>query len=179
MRLSDHWGELQMDWLCLLDELDYGYDISRMALEPQPGKALTSSVPYNVDVARGWQNSGVMLEAGQTCHITATGRYQLEHGGKTWYAEPNGVTLRYHNGQPLGLLLGAIVPDRLFDTDAEISPEEVPFLSPIIIGPGIELTPEQSGTLYLRVNDSPAELSDNSGMCQVVIEAIQGFSQNP
>ena len=167
----NHWGKLQIDWLCLLDELGYGYDVPRMVIEPQPGKTLTSSVTFEVDVSRGWQSSSVMLEAGQPYRITANGRYQLEDNPKAWYAEPNGVTLRYHNGQPLGLLLGAVVPDELFDTDSGISPDNVPFLSPIPIGPGIELTPEQSGTLYLRINDFPTELADNKGECQVVIEA--------
>ena len=172
---ADHWGKLQIDWLCLLNELEYGYDVPRMAIESresQTGKPLTSSVTYEVDVTRGWQSSGVLLEAGQPYRITASGRYQLEDTPKLWYAEPNGVTLRYHKGQPLGLLLGAVVPDGLFATDAEISPHNVPFLSPIPIGPKLELMPEQSGTLYLRVNDSPAELGDNNGECQVVIELI-------
>lgn len=165
------WGKLQLDWLCLIDELGYGYDVSRMMIESQPGKLLTATVTFDVDLTRGWQSSGVMLAAGQTCRIAANGRYRLEDGPKTWYAEPNGVTFCYHNGQPLGLLLGAVVPDGLFDTDAEISPDKVPFLSPIPLGPGIELTPERSGTLYLRINDSPAGLSDNQGECRVIIEA--------
>jgi len=170
LQLADHWGELQVDWLGLLDELDYGYDVPRMVLDPQQGKPLASPMTFEVDASRGWQNSGVMLEVGQTYHITATGRYQLGDNPKTWFAEPNGVTLRYNKGQPVGLLLGAIVPDGLFDAEKEISPNDVPFLSPILIGPELELTPEQSGTLYLRINDAPAELGDNEGTCRVVIE---------
>ncbi|MCL2117873.1 MAG: hypothetical protein FWH27_05535 [Planctomycetaceae bacterium] len=173
---AGHWNELQIAWLGLLDELEYGYDVPRMVIKPPSGKPLTSSeVAFDVDVTGGWQSSGVMLEAGQTCRVTASGQYRLEAGPQVWYAEPNGVTFRYHNGQPLGLLLGAVVPDGLFETDTEISPDNVPFLFPILIGQGIELTPEQSGTLYLRINDSPAELGDNQGKCKVVIEANEQF----
>ena len=169
LRLADRWSELQIDWLCLLDELDYGNDVPRMALDPQPGKPLASPMTFEVDASRGWQNSGVTLEAGQTYPVTASGRYRLGDRPKTWFAEPNGVTFRYHKGQPVGLLLGAVVPDGLFDSEDEISPEDVPFLSPILIGTERELTPERSGTLYLRINDSPAELGDNEGSCRVVI----------
>ena len=180
LRLADHWGELQVDWLCLLDELDYDCDVPRMALDPQPGKPFFASpAEFEIDVSHGWWNTGVILEAGQTYHITATGRYQLRDNSrslrdpvpKAWYAEPNGVTFRYHKGQPAGLLLGAVVPDSLFDMEEEILPDDVPFLSPILIGTKCELTPEQSGTLYLRINDSPAELEDNQGSCRVIIEA--------
>ena len=178
LRLADRWNELQIDWLCLLDELDYGYDVPRMVLDPQPGKALVSSMTFEVDASRGWQNAGVALEADKTYRISASGRYRLGDNPKAWFAEPNGVTLRYHKGQALGLLLGAVVPDGLFDAEDEIAPEDLPFLSPMLIGTERELTPERSGTLYLRVNDSPAELGDNEGSCRVVVEAPlpQGIS---
>ena len=172
LQLADHWGELQVDWLCLLDELDYGYDVPRMVIDTQLGKPLTSRLTVDVDASRGWQNSGVALEAGQTYHITASGRYQLGNSQKPWFAEPNGVTLRYNKGQPVGLLLGAVVPDGLFDSEDEILPKDVPFLSPTLIGSELELTPDQSGTLYLRINDSPAELDDNEGSCHVVFEFL-------
>ena len=173
LQLADHWGELQIEWLGLLDELQYGYDVPRIVIEQQEpplGQPLTSSMAFDVDASRGWQNSGVALEMGQTYRITANGQYQLGDSPKVWYAEPNGVTFRYHKGQPVGLLIGAVVPIGLFDTDEEIPPKSVPFLSPILIGTGIELTPQQSGILYLRINDSPAELGDNKGTCRVEIE---------
>jgi len=174
LQLADHWGELQVDWLCLLDALDYGYDVPRMTLETQPGKPLTSPMTVHVDASRGWQNADLTLEAGQTYRITANGRYQLGDKPKPWFAEPNGVTLRYNKGQPVGLLLGTVVPDGLFDSEEVISPNDLPFLAPILIGRELDLTPEQSGTLFLRINDSPAELSDNEGTCHVSIEVSLG-----
>jgi len=174
LQLADHWGELQVDWLCLLNELDYDYDVPRMVLDSQPGKPLTTSpMAFEVDASRGWQNSGVILEAEQTYRITATGCYRLGDNPKPWFAEPNGVTLSYNKGQPVGLLIGAVVPDGLFDSEKEISPNDVPFLSPILVGPELELTPKHSGTLFFRINNSHAELSDNDGSCRVVIETPQ------
>lgn len=41
----------------------------------------------------------------------------------------------------------------------------------LAVGLRATFTPQSAGTRYLRINDSPAELSDNSGTLQVVIEA--------
>ena len=62
---------------------------------------------------RGWQSSGVWLEAGKTYHVAASGRYQIAvekngDGEKAWSCEPGGVTIEYHDGRPLGELLGAV-----------------------------------------------------------------------
>jgi hypothetical protein len=55
------------------------------------------------------------------------------------------------------MLLAAIRP-----TDGE--PGDLsPFLAPLPIGLGAVITPAQSGTLYLIINDSPGELDDNAG----------------
>ncbi|HEU5431705.1 MAG TPA: hypothetical protein VFU81_08585, partial [Thermomicrobiales bacterium] len=61
----------------------------------------------------------------------------------------------------LGILLAAVHPDP-YDPAATSS-----LLSPIEVGLGAELTPAETGTLYLRINDSPAELADNAGGLQV------------
>ncbi|MDR1382511.1 MAG: hypothetical protein LBJ67_01490, partial [Planctomycetaceae bacterium] len=44
------------------------------------------------------------------------------------------------------------------------------FLSPIVAGYEIELTPTQSGTLYFRVNVPPSGFDVYSGAYQVKIE---------
>jgi len=38
------------------------------------------------------------------------------------------------------------------------------------VGLGATLTPQQAGTLYLRINDSAAELDDNAGSLTVEIQ---------
>jgi len=42
-------------------------------------------------------------------------------------------------------------------------------LRPWVIGLGASLEPPQTGTLYLKINDSPAELDDNTGQFTVEI----------
>jgi hypothetical protein len=41
-----------------------------------------------------------------------------------------------------------------------------------VIGMGVESPVERDGTLYLRINDSPAELSDNAGELTVRVTLV-------
>ena len=75
-----------------------------------------------------------------------------------WPCEPGGVTLEYHNGRPLGILLAA--------TDASLA-------QPFAVGLGSTIEPTESGTLYLRVNDSAGRLDDNRGTLTATIEAMR------
>ncbi len=112
---------------------------------------------------RGWQSAGVTLEAGKTYHLRATGRFQVATDPQPWPSGPGGVTIRYWERKPLGMLLAAVHPEP-FDPRTESS-----LLKPIAIGEEATLRPEASGTLYLRINDSPAELADNAGSLEVQI----------
>jgi hypothetical protein len=80
-----------------------------------------------------------------------------------WWCEPGGVTIRYYRGRPLGILLAAVRPDqpRAESTTA--------LLYPAAIGLEATLTPKESGTLFLKVNDSAGELDDNAGQLTVDI----------
>ncbi|MBQ1278518.1 MAG: hypothetical protein IIY07_07725, partial [Thermoguttaceae bacterium] len=61
---------------------------------------------------RGWQNSGVALEAGTTYRLATAGRYRLnvEEAGKKLEFEAPGATFRYVEGAPLGRLQAVVVP---------------------------------------------------------------------
>jgi hypothetical protein len=71
------------------------------------------------------------------------------------------VTIEYHDGRPLGMLLGALRPT---------GEGAGSFGEPIAIGLGATLKPERDGVLYLRVNDLPAKLDDNRGTMSVRVE---------
>jgi hypothetical protein len=159
---ADDWRELNEEWQVFADGIEYGYDLARNSVEFNPGHPLPDDgKEVTVGADRGWQSSGVRLETGITYRIAATGRYQLAAGPPVWWCEPNGVTIRYWHGRPLGQLLAAV---RYDDPEATNG-----LLHPIVAGLGTELTPERSGTLYLRVNDSPAELADNVGTLEVAV----------
>ena len=153
---AEDWYEISAEWQAYVATLDHGYDFKRMAIRFERGTPL-SRERREVAIAadRGWQSSGVWLEAGKTYRVTARGRFQVAvENGVAWPCEPGGVTIEYHDGRPLGILLGAIVPEGAGDAT---------FAKPQAIGLGCNMTPDVSGTLYLRVNDSAARLGDNRG----------------
>jgi hypothetical protein len=156
---------LMREWELYVSRLDYGYDVSREAIEPRTvGPLPASGAEVKIAADRGWQSTGFRLEAGKAYRINASGRYQVAKLPKIWWCEPDGVTIRYAGGRPLGQLLGAIV-----DENDAAPPGSSGFLASAAIGRKFETTLRRSGTLYLRINDYAAELADNQGEVSVRI----------
>ena len=101
---------------------------------------------------------GLWLEQGKKYRLRAEGRYQVARRPKIWWCEPGGVTIRYHRGRPLGMLLGAVLPDR------PAAPR------PFAVGLGTTLVPEESGTLFFKINESSGHWDDNAGRLSVEIQ---------
>ena len=159
--------QLMEEWQVFVANLEHAYAMDRMAIDFTAGKPLPAA-GANVQVAvdQGWQNSGIALEAGKTYQLQAHGRYQLATEPVIWWSEPGGVSIRYYHHEPLGKLLAVVRPE------AEPPDGRSAFLNPRAIGLGADITPDSSGTLYLRVNDSAGELTDNTGTLEVAIQPI-------
>jgi hypothetical protein len=152
---------LSQQWAAFVAQLDYGYDFERMAIALQPA-AKRSAAEVSIAADRGWQATGWKLEAGKSYRIIATGQFQIANDGAPWPCQPNGVTIEYHDGMPLGALLGAIASTKPSEGDPS-------FASPMLIGSEAAIQPKSDGVLCLRVNDSPAKLGDNAGSVDVKI----------
>jgi len=166
-RFAEDWDDLAVEWQAYASTLDYGYDVPRMAIERRAATAVAgASRSVTVEADRGWQSTGWLLKAGRTYRVTASGRFQIARGddGKAWPCEPGGVTIEYHQGHPLGALLGALVP-----ASQESDPS---FARPALLGLDAVLTPTADAVLYVRVNDSPAKLGDNAGSVALRIEPV-------
>lgn len=162
--IGSDWDRLCEEWQVFIADLEYGYDIERTALDFTPGKLLEAAgASVKIAADRGWQNAGLRLEAGTTYRLQATGRYQVAQEPQPWWCEPGGVSIRYYRGRPLGMLVAAVRPDKI--TGA------TPLIFPMPIGLDSPFTPQQSGTLYLKINDSAAELGDNAGELSVTVRA--------
>ncbi len=171
-RYADDWDDLAVEWQAFVATLAHGHDFERMAIDFERGRPLAGGTrSVTIDADRGWQPSGVYLEAGRSYRITGSGRYQIaaeetDGTAQPWDCEPGGVTIEYHDGRPLGILLGAI--------DARpTGAEAASFVRPVAIGLGTTITPAASGPLYLRVNDSAGRLDDNRGSLTVTIETTR------
>jgi hypothetical protein len=170
---AEDWQALLTEWHAFISALDYGYDFERNAIDFRRGQQLGNAARQVAIAAdRGWQSSDVWLDAKKTYVISASGRYQIateQHGGalEPWPCEPGGVTLEYHDGRPLGMLLGALVD--IEATGEPAAEQTAGFAKPFEIGLKCEVRPDRGGTLYLRVNDSAGRLADNRGSLTVTI----------
>ena len=165
------WAKLSFEWRTFVAALDYGYDTDRMTVTHKRASTVEADAEITIAVDRGWQSTGWRLQAGKTYTVTAKGRYVIARDeiagddnpgdSEPWPCEPGGVTLEYHDGLPLGMLLGLLRP--IDDS------RTADFSEPLAVGLQASVTPEVNTILYLRVNDSPARLSDNKGTLRASI----------
>ncbi len=164
---DDDSRDLNTEWLQFVINLQYGYEATRAAIDFQPGQPLTTDRPsHRLDIAadRGWQSSGVLLEAGQTYEIAASGRFTLADRPKPWESEPQGITFRYFDRRPLGLLVGCLRTE-----EGNAGGDNDSMVKVIEIGRSRSLEAPLTGTLYLRLNDAWNSLGDNRGRVSVEI----------
>lgn len=108
------------------------------------------------NMTNGWTNTGLVVRRGQRLRITASGRMSL---GNNRFATPDGLPNipdrdKLMRNQPTGGLI-AVIGD---DNDDFI-----------FVGHARDFVAQRDGVLFLGVNEG--NLSDNSGLFEVVIEA--------
>lgn len=158
------WRDLQDEWRLYCRNLCHGYDVERSAIDFVPGVRLPShGVQVRIRADRGWQSTGVELKAGQRYALQAEGRFTVAREPKPWISEPQGVSIRYVDGRPLGQLVGCLRPS---------SPSDEATMTQVLsIGRETTLKTAKNSTLYLRINDAWNALGDNAGDVQVTIRA--------
>ncbi|MGW8227051.1 MAG: hypothetical protein ACWGOY_15020, partial [Anaerolineales bacterium] len=121
---------------------------------PTPAPATTATQTYIISANLGWDSLGMYLRQGQQFEIAATG---------SWNNEPEGNPIGPAGGEgfepasilpsaPIGALIGRIG-----------------YNPPFEVGEHALLTADYGGELYLRMNDNPQALSDNTGSLEVTV----------
>ncbi|MCA9266243.1 MAG: hypothetical protein KDA60_20425 [Planctomycetales bacterium] len=165
-QLVNQLRQVDEEWQLFVMHAEYGYDFKRAAVQYREGDRLPpGGADVEVTSQRGWQSSGYRLEAGQSYQITASGRFQVGAEEGPWWSEANGITLHYYQGRPLGMLVGNVRFDQAVPGIANLG-------RPVPLGVARQVRPEKSGTLYLRINESPAGLADNEGVLHVHIRPV-------
>ncbi|MEZ6065978.1 MAG: hypothetical protein R3B90_09775 [Planctomycetaceae bacterium] len=164
---ADDLPHLAIEWELFTTQLEYGFDIERFAIDFVEGTPLPVHAERSFEIAadRGWQSSGIRVEAGRTYQIVADGQVTLAQSPVRWESEPRGVSIEYANGERLGRLRGLLI------ADAPMPAAGMSSLHSIDIGPRRELTPAVTGTLYLRVNDHWSSLADNVRGYRITVQA--------
>lgn len=155
--LKKNMPELEIQWILFLKDLDYGYKLRPVLLDPTPGVRLGSGEKkvLNISAQRGWQNSGVAVRHSENIRVRANGRFMLSvSDGIKLPCEPNGITLNYYQGKPVGILEAAVYPnlEKVFSVGTE----------------GTFSVPSE-GTLMFRINDAPGNLDENEGSFSIEI----------
>ncbi len=165
-QLRDEWPSIRQEWNAMLTELDYGYDPSQgmLCISADPMPLTSAQRQVSVEANQPWQASGILVRAGERLSLRATGQFVVCTEPRPWTCFPDGVTLEYQRGEPLGKLMMALV--------API-PNEPDFSAPLTwqpIGAEASLVATQTGELHFRINERNAELSDNSGQITVHLQ---------
>ena len=152
--------KLRQEWSLFLLEIEQGIDWpAAFPTEARP----VSTGRVEIDAARGWQATNLTLQKGQQVRVSAEGRFVIAVEEQTWEATANGVTIEYFRGQPMGMLVGAIVNPDMPTAQLKILP----------VGAAKEWTAMDDGVLFLKINDHPARLEDNSGKLTVELQAVE------
>ena len=161
-----HGLRLSADWLLFAESLCEGFDPGRaFAKHRDPDQAAPKQLVLFAE--RGWQDSGRDMLSGDVLSITCTGRCTIEETTSPWISEPDGVTLEYRQGHPLGQVVAALV-----------SPEAQWISQRIIVGSDSKLTTPQAGRLWLQINDSAASRAGNTGSYAVTIHEASALTDN-
>lgn len=151
------------DFDAFTDDVDYGYDFTRSAIDWSPGRPLVSPARVSVAADRGWQNTGLALARGEKVALTASGRVSLGTSGTTPIeSEPDGISLEWYRGRPLGRLLAAQWVESPPDGGR-------PRFVVLGEGPKATLTAATDGPLYLKVNAPPGRLARHGGTFDVTL----------
>jgi len=173
--LTPNWSEVQLEWNAFVSDLDFGYDFSRSAVIGSSSANWNSlqrgqSARMTLATDRGWQPTGIDVEAGKPIRINCSGSFKvksvLEGSDANWVAEPCGITYRYYRGNPLGCVVASIISDE--------ANESTKRWETIRVGEGTVINSPKAGKLFMKVNEPSNGLLDNIGSLSVEI-----FLTNP
>lgn len=146
--------QLSSDWLLFVECVCEGFQ----APDGFVVHRAEAAEELELDASRSWQDTGWNLSAGQAVTVECTGRCVVHRTSADWVSEPNGITLEYDHGHPRGRALAILV-----------SEDQTTVSQRIAIGPRATINPTTACRLWLQINDSAAQRSENSGGYRVRI----------
>ena len=160
------WKQLDQVWPLYLDGL-HEADVANArfpalnALKPQESSGdIELPAEFVLDVGQQWASTGLSLTEGQEIVIKCQGRYIVEETTRPWYSEPDGITIDYVDGRPLGEVIGTII-----SADGSKTTRHIP------IGTQKKLRSPIDGILWLQTNDHWSTRDKNRGTVTVRISA--------
>jgi hypothetical protein len=162
--------KLETEWKFFVHDLCYGYQLKPTFIGFRPGndlKADENKGKIKIEANRGWQSGGIRVTSGNSYHVSAKGKFKLSDDPKPWLSEPQGVSIAYFRGKPLGLLWATIIDDSLKEDEIQTAFPMIP------VGNEHQFQAKMNGTLYFRINDYGDSLLDNSGTIEIDVERVE------
>ena len=158
------WKQLDQVWPLYLDGL-HEADVANVQfpaltpLKPQGSNGdIRLPAEFVLDVAHQWVSTGLSMIKGQEIVIECKGRYVVEETTEPWISEPEGITIDYVDGRPLGEVVGTII-----SADGTQTTRRIP------IGSEKKLQSPIDGILWLQTNDQWSKRKKNHGTVAVRI----------
>ncbi|MFO0999487.1 MAG: hypothetical protein U0936_04065 [Planctomycetaceae bacterium] len=157
---ADVWQKIAVIWPLFLTSLTEGFQPEH-SFPPLDFAKLKPSAPgkFALQSNQEWQATGVSVKRGSTVQLTCSGRYAVHNKPRPWISEPQGITIDYVYGRPLGEVTAILVAP-----DGSVCSGRVP------IGRENLLTASADSELWLQINDSANSRSDNSGAASIEIQ---------
>jgi hypothetical protein len=135
--------------------IQYSDKVQAVDIAQMDKKEATTKV---LAIAEEWRNSGVIVKEGFTYKIAATGRWTA--GPICGWTSPDGFGASPICGGSAGTYIGRGSASLLI---GKIGEQGTPF----DVGNKLELTAEEEGILFFRINDTPMWMGDNDGFANV------------
>jgi hypothetical protein len=152
-------ARLELEWPVFIDSLCEGFDVER-AFPVHRESNGSRQVKLALVADRGWQDTGVIIAPGEQWRVSCSGTCQVNDDPRPWITEPQGITIDYHRGRPLGEVVAMLV-----SSDGRFASRR------IAIGRENLVTSDVPAHLWLQVNDSAASRADNGGQFEVTVAA--------
>ncbi len=150
---------LRTDWLLFVESLSESFDHERSFPIHRP-VATAGRTEISLLADRGWQDTGRELMPGELVSLSCSGQCVLNETTGPWIAEPNGITLEYNQGCPIGEVVAVLVTGSGNAVSRRIK-----------IGLSGHITATQPSRLWLQINDDAGQRSNNSGAYVVSIQS--------
>lgn len=155
---------LEAEWQEFARRLVYQDDIPANAFVTHDGplQEIQGVHSLQVEAAQGWQSTGLRVSAGMPVQITGAGEVILNQTTQPWRSQPQGISIEYAAGYPIGQLLAAVLSDEN-QSDSSLTFPVYP------IGREQKLIAPADGELWLRINDHAHDLKNNTGQYQITV----------
>lgn len=154
---AEIWQKMAIIWPLFLTSLTEGFQTEHSfpSLDVAASKP-SASGKFAVQSNQEWQAIGVALKRGTTVQLNCSGRYAVHDKPRPWISEPQGITIDYVYGRPLGEITALLVAP-----DGSVCSARIP------VGRESSITAPVDSELWLQINDSADSRSDNSGSASV------------